>query len=160
MKIEAFKQWWGVPIQNKKEYERIYEISRTVMRLGGCPLGGIQHDEQLHEPLVHRGAERLDDERVAAADRDLEAGQDLARGEGAVLGGHELGAEREGHLFGESRCELPLATTRRFPWSWRPDPAMIPRSTSRSTVFFGSIALFLRGTGLGSGIRRSRSRSS
>ena len=55
-------------------------------------LGGVEHDERLHEPLVDRRAEALDEEEVAAADRDLEAGEDLAGREGAVLGGHELGA--------------------------------------------------------------------
>src|SRR5690606_22455998 len=53
-------------------------------------LGRTDHDEALPEPLVDRFAERLDEEEIAAADRHLEAGVDLTRGEGAMLGRGDL----------------------------------------------------------------------
>ena len=61
--------------------------------LGGRPLERVDHDELLHEPLVDRRGVRLDHEDVAAADALVEARVDLAVGEGARIGRHELGAE-------------------------------------------------------------------
>ena len=61
----------------------------------------------LHEPLVDRLAEGLDEEEIAAADRDVESGVDLAGREGAVLGRHDLGAERGRDIGDQLRVRAP-----------------------------------------------------
>src|SRR5690606_2528568 len=69
--------------------------------LRGGALGRIDHDEGLHEPLVDRLAERLDQEEIATADRDLEPRVDLTGREGAVLDGSRLRTEALGDGLGQ-----------------------------------------------------------
>ena len=49
--------------------------------LGRGPLGGVDHDQLLHQRVVHRAAVGLDDEDVAAPDGAVVAAVDLAVGE-------------------------------------------------------------------------------
>ena len=62
---------------------------------GGGALQRVDHDEQLHEIVVHRGAGGLDHEHVAAADRLVQGDENLPVGEGtdlrlAQFGSHQL----------------------------------------------------------------------
>ena len=50
------------------------------------PLQGVDHDQQLHQVVVHRGAGGLHHEHVGAADRLIDGDKVLAVGEGAGLG--------------------------------------------------------------------------
>lgn len=72
-----------------------------------CALGGIGHDEQLHEGVVHveglARAHRLDEEHVGAADGLLVAGVDLAVGELLVLDVAEVHVQVLGDLLGQLR---------------------------------------------------------
>src|SRR5690606_9099833 len=70
-------------------------------------LGGVDHDELLHEPLVDGRRVRLDDEHVRAADRLTEARVDLAVGEGARIRLDELGAEFAGDGLRERGVRPP-----------------------------------------------------
>src|SRR5262245_32055563 len=49
--------------------------------LGAATLERVDHDQLFHQPRVQRPWMRLQDERVAAADRLIEADEDLAVGE-------------------------------------------------------------------------------
>ena len=71
---------------------------------GACTLGGIGHDEQLHEGVVHvEGLARLDEEHVGAADGLPVAGVDLAVGELLVLDVAEVHVQVLGDLLGQLR---------------------------------------------------------
>ena len=59
---------------------------------GGGPLEGIDHDEQLHEVVVDRGAGGLDHEHVGAADGLIDGDKVLPIREGAHLGVAQLRA--------------------------------------------------------------------
>ena len=69
--------------------------------LGRGALGGVDHDQLLHDRVVHRSAVGLDDEDVTAADRDVVAAVDLAVGELAQVGLAQLDAEVCGDLLGQ-----------------------------------------------------------
>ena len=71
--------------------------------LGRRPLGGVDHDELLHQRVVHRAGVRLDDEDVAAADGDVVLAVDLAVGELAQVGLPELDAEVPGDVARRAR---------------------------------------------------------
>ncbi len=87
--------------------------------LGRRALGRVDHDQRLHQPLVDRLAEGLDQEQVAAPDRHLEPGVDLTRGEGAVLGGRDLGAERGGDGLRQLGMGAPVRRSPAASSSWR-----------------------------------------
>jgi hypothetical protein len=53
---------------------------------GGSPLERVDHDEQLHQVVVYRGAGGLDHKYVGAADRLKNGHEVLAVGKGAGLG--------------------------------------------------------------------------
>jgi hypothetical protein len=56
------------------------------MRLADARRKGVQHQQQLHEVIVHRRAGGLDHEHVAAADVLGDLDHDLAVAEAAHLG--------------------------------------------------------------------------
>ena len=69
--------------------------------LGASPLERVDHDQLLHQPLVDRRRVRLQDERVAAAYRFVEAHEDLAVGEVARGLRGDVDVELLGHLLGQ-----------------------------------------------------------
>ncbi len=75
--------------------------------LGRRPLGGVDHDELLHDRVVHGPRVGLDDEDVTTAQRALVAAVDLAVGELAQIGPAELDTEMLGDLLGQRRVRPP-----------------------------------------------------
>ncbi len=75
--------------------------------LGRRPLGGVDHDELLHDRVVHGARVGLDDEDVTTAQRAVVATVDLAVGELAQIGPTELDPEVLGDLLGERRVRSP-----------------------------------------------------
>ena len=82
--------------------------------LGRCPLERVDHDQLFHQPLVDRRGVRLDDEGVAAAHALVEAGVELAVGEGAGVRRHELGTELCAMSMASCGCARPDTRTSRF----------------------------------------------
>ena len=76
--------------------------------LGRGPLGGVDHDQLLHDRLVHRAAVGLDDEDVGAPDGLAEPAVDLAVGELRQVGLAELDAEGGGDVLGQLGLERPV----------------------------------------------------
>jgi hypothetical protein len=79
--------------------------------LGRRPAGGVDHDELLHDHVVHRqagaGAVGLDDEHVSAPDVLTQPGVDLAVGELHQVRVPELHAEVVGDLLGQREVRPP-----------------------------------------------------
>ena len=75
--------------------------------LGRRPVGGVDHDQLLHDRVVDAAAVAavvgLHDEHVGAADALAEAGPDLAVGELDEVGVAELDAQVVGHLLRQRR---------------------------------------------------------
>ena len=68
--------------------------------LGRRPLGRVDHDQLLHERVVHGAGVGLDDEDVAAADGDVVLAVDLPVGELAQVGLAQLDAQMPGDVVG------------------------------------------------------------
>ena len=75
--------------------------------LSGAALERVDHDQLFHQPLVQRLGVGLHDKAVGAADGLFEADEDLAVGEVARGGGHQLDAE----LFGHGFCEVRVGAS-------------------------------------------------
>ena len=79
--------------------------------LGRGPVGGVDHDELLHDRVVDRAAVAavvaLHDEDVGAADALGVARADLAVGEGDQAGLAQLDVEMVGDLLGQRRVARP-----------------------------------------------------
>ena len=69
--------------------------------LGAAPLERVDHDQLFHQPLVHRRRVGLQDERVTAAHRLVEAHEDLAVGELPRRLRGDVDVEFLGDLLGE-----------------------------------------------------------
>ena len=76
--------------------------------LGRRPLGGVEHEQLLHDPLVDRLAVALEDEDVGAADALAEAAVELSVGERRE---HDL-AQRDLEVLGDLLAELLVAPPR------------------------------------------------
>ena len=70
---------------------------------GGGPLQSIDEDQKLHQVVVHRRAGGLDHKRVAAADRLVHGGENLAVREGPHLGLTQFGTHQPADLVGQLR---------------------------------------------------------
>ena len=92
--------------------------------LGRRPLGGVDHDELLHDRGVDGLGVALDDEHVAAPHRLVEAAVDLAVGEAADVGVAELDAEVRGDRLGQRGVRGAASTSAAS--SWRPAPSTLP----------------------------------
>ena len=77
------------------------------MRLRRGAAEGVEHQQQLHEVVVHRRAGRLDDEDVATADVLGDLDHDLAIAEAAHFGLAERHAEMRAHLGGQRAVRVP-----------------------------------------------------
>jgi hypothetical protein len=75
--------------------------------LGRRALGGVDHDQLLHDRVVHGRGVGLDDEDVGAADRLVEPAVDLAVGELAQIGLGEAHAELIGDVLGQLGVAAP-----------------------------------------------------
>ena len=73
---------------------------------GGGALQRVDHDEQLHEIVVHRGAGGLDHEHVAAADRLVQGDEDLPVGEGTDLRLAQFGSHQLADLLRQLRIRV------------------------------------------------------
>ena len=71
--------------------------------LGATALERVDHDQLFHQPLVQRRGMGLQHERVATADRFIEADEDLAVGEVACGLGGDRDIEILGDLLGQFR---------------------------------------------------------
>jgi hypothetical protein len=72
----------------------------AVIRLA---LERVDHDQLFHQPVVHRRRGRLQDERIAATNRFVEAHEDLAVGELARGLRGDVDVEFLGYLLGQLR---------------------------------------------------------
>ena len=75
--------------------------------LGRGPLGGVDHDEVLHERVVHGAGVGLHNEDVAATDGDVVLAVDLAVGELAQVRLAQLDAQMARDVAGQRRMRTP-----------------------------------------------------
>ena len=68
---------------------------------GGGPLQRVDHDEKLHQVVVHRGAGGLDDKHVGAADGLINGDKILAVGKSASLGVAQGDAQLPANVLGQ-----------------------------------------------------------
>ena len=74
----------------------------AVIRPGRRPLHRIDHDEQLHDPIVDRRTGGLNDEHVVLADILIDAGEDVLVAEGEHVRRSEGDAQVVTYRLGEA----------------------------------------------------------
>ena len=77
------------------------------MRSRGGALERVEHDQQLHQVVVHRRARGLDHEDVLAADVLVDLDVNLSVGEARDIGVAQRHLERLGDLLGERTVRVP-----------------------------------------------------
>ncbi len=92
---------------------------------GGGPLGGVDHDEQLHQPRVHRRGHGLNQEHVTGADVLQEPDEDILVAElehlALALGLFQVLADIAGQRrMGVAREDLELLVQRCLYHGWAP----------------------------------------
>ena len=108
--------------------------------LGRGALGGVDHDQVLHERVVHRAGVGLDDEDVTAADGDVVLAVDLAVGELAQVRLAQFDAEVAGDVLASVGWARPEISSRRRRGISSTPPTLVRRGAPAPAVGRGPSA--------------------